>query len=185
MNIRKRLPGAFQIAQVLAVIMLMVYGWTLYWYLWKVPSWMYYLTLGELAGIYAYAASVNLLESLLALAGLLLLAFFLPRAWLSDSFAARGTAFLLPLLAYIMVLSNSFETVSEKNYPSTLIHWSPLALGFALLLAYLAGKWTPLRRALEKFSARAVIFLYVFLPISVISLTYVLITNLLRSISNG
>lgn len=185
MNIRKRLPGAFQIAQVYAVIMLMVYGWTLYWYVWKVPSWIYYLTLGELAGVYAYAASVNLLESLLILAGLLLLAFLLPRAWLSDSFAARGTAFLVPLLGYIMVLSNSFKTISEKNYPSALIDWSPAALGIALLLAYLAGKWSPLRRALEEFSARAVIFLYIFVPISAISLAYVFVINLLRSISNG
>ncbi len=181
MNIRERLPEASQIAQVFGAIVLMTYGWTLYWYVWKVPSWLYYLTPGEMAGVYAYAASLNLLESLLALAALLLAAALSPRAWLSDCFAARGTAFILLTLGYLMYLSNSFATVSEKDYPAELIRWLPLALAAALFAAYLTGKWTPLRRALEDFSARTVIFLYILLPVSGLSLIYVLAVNLLRS----
>jgi len=184
-NLRKRLPSATSAAQAYALLVLMLYGWTLYRFVWKIPAWVYSLTLGEIAQIYAYALSVNLLESAAALALLLLISFLLPPAWLTESFAARSAAFLFPLLIYLMALSNHFESAIEKYYPQTYLQWLPAAIVGSLALAWLAGKWNPLRRALEDLTARAVIFLYIFMPLSALTLLYVIFINILRSVPHG
>ncbi|GAB4542948.1 MAG: hypothetical protein Fur002_14120 [Anaerolineales bacterium] len=178
MSLRVKIPSQMQIIQVYAVIVLMIYGWTLYRYAWKVPSWTYYLTLGEMAHIYAYALVVNFLESAALLAAFLSAALILPAAWLGELFAARSVSFLLPALTYAMLFSNSFKSAAEKDYPQNLAAWLPALFAFAALLAFAAGRWSPLRRAAEEFSARAVIFLYIFMPISALAAAYLFLQNL-------
>lgn len=36
-------------------------------FFWKLPSWLYYASLGEIAIMYAYMVTVNLIESILVL----------------------------------------------------------------------------------------------------------------------
>ena len=72
-----RLPERKNILGVYAVIVTLVYSWTLFTSFYKLPSWMFYLTIWQILSVYAYAFSVNLLESILALTGILILEFTL------------------------------------------------------------------------------------------------------------
>ena len=181
MNIRNRLPEFEQILQVYSVIVLMIYGWTIYWYIWKIPSWIYYLPIGNILSIYTYAASVNFLESLLIIFGLVAVAVILPFTWLKESFAAVGSAFIIPSLAYIMYVSGKFEAVSDNYYPRELLHLAPYILITALMFAFITAKWNVHSRILSEISSRTVIFVYISIPVSVLSIVYVLVKNLVGS----
>jgi hypothetical protein len=103
----KRVPKLQQIAPVYAVIVMMVYGWTIYWYLWKFPSWTYYLSLPDILSILAYSLSTNIIESLAILAILIVLCILLPRNWFYDSFIVRGSVAVILLLGYLMYFPGS------------------------------------------------------------------------------
>ena len=71
-------PDQNSIITVYAVCVVFVYSWTLVVSFWKIPSWLYYLGLGDILSIYAYSMSVNFIESAILLGTVLGLSMFLP-----------------------------------------------------------------------------------------------------------
>ena len=70
----KRIPSWGKIVPVFAVIVLIVYAWTIIWFFWKLPSWLFFLNAGEILTAFAYSLATNLAESLVVLCAPLLLA---------------------------------------------------------------------------------------------------------------
>lgn len=176
MDISKRLPSRAEIAPVYAVIVVMVYTWTILWFYYSLPGWLGFLNFGDVFGILAYSVATNFLESLAVLAGIILFAMLLPRRWFSDAFVARGGALAILVLGLMMYIARQFET--KEFYPAELIRWSPALLGAILLLVYYLGRIAPVRKALELFADRAIIFLYISIPVSLLAL----FTLLLRAV---
>jgi hypothetical protein len=168
----KRLPRWSQITAVYAVIALVLYSWTILWSFWKLPSWLYFLSIGEILTIYAYALATNLLESLLVLALPLALSLVLPRKWFAEAFVARGVIMVLSALGYAAFLLTRFQ--SREDYPGSLIRLIPVVVLASLALAFLAGKVKFLVRALDFFAEQATVFLYFTVPLSLIALFVVL-----------
>ena len=173
---QKRMPPAQQMAAVYGVIVLVVYGWTIYWYFWKLPSWLYFMTVGELVTAYAYALPVNFLESLLLFSIPFLWALLLPPLWFRDQFVAQGTA--LTILA-ALVLAKYLSVITELQALPPGLNWIfPLTVVGILAIVFLVGRIKILCKILEEIANRAVIFLYVFLPLSALALIVVFIRNL-------
>lgn len=175
MAIFKRIPAWGQIAPVYAVIVLMVYTWTSLWFFWKLPSWLFFLNTGEIAIAYAYSLATNLMESLAVLCGPLILSMVLPKEWFFDRFVARGATLALAGLGYMMYVAFQFKT--NADYPSlTLKPWTlALAVVAILFIVYLAGRLNLFGKIIEIIADRAIIFLYISLPFSLISLVIILI----------
>ena len=171
-----RLPGLMQTAAVYSVIVLFIYGWTIYWFLWKLPSWLYFMTAIELLTLFAYSMVVNLLESFFVLLLPLFLSILLPVKWFRDRFVARGSALVVVILAFLTYYSRLITGL--VGLPSNL-GWMLLAVAAAAVAAvFIFGRVAFLRRILEEIANRAVIFLFISFPISAISLLVVLIRNL-------
>ena len=185
MSIVNRLPKLSQIIPVYAVIVMMIYGWSIYWFIWEVPSWLYFLSLVDILRIYAYTLSVNFIESLVVLLLLLLICVILPKKWFYESFIVRGSILVVLLLGYLMYFSNLFKSFAEEDYPRTLINWMPVILIAIVLLVFVVGKIRILSSIVEDFSSRAVIFLYISIPTSIFSLFYVVIRNVFWRYLNG
>lgn len=185
MAIFSRLPKLQQILPVYAVIVMMTYSWTILWFFWKVPSWMYFLSPADIFGIFAYTLTIVFLESLVILLLLIVVCLFLPRKWFYDSFVIRGSASVILFLGYLMYFSYSFKTIEVKDYPQGLASWTPVIVALILGLVFLFGKIGLLGKAVEELSQRAVIFLYISIPISTIALLYVLARNLYLGLLNG
>jgi hypothetical protein len=168
-----RLPKAAQIAAVYSVIVFVVYSWTLLWFFWKYPSWLYFLNIGEIATVLAYSLATNFFESLLVLVAPLILAVILPKKWFYDAFVAQGIALVLPILGYMMYIAYQFE--SKLDYPTQELNWAPVILLATLLLVFVVGKVVFLRKALEFFADHSTIFIYISVPISLISVLVVVI----------
>ena len=153
----------------------MVYTWTSLWFFWKLPSWLFFLNAGEILIAYAYSLATNLVESLAVLCGPLILSMALPKEWFYDRFVARGAALSMAGLGYMMYIAFQFKT--NADYPSlNLKAWSlVLAVGFILLIVYLAGRLNLFRKIIEFLADRAIIFLYISVPLSLIALVVVII----------
>jgi hypothetical protein len=154
----------------------MVYGWTIVWFFWKLPSWLYFMTMGEIGGIFAYSMAMNFLESLTVVLAPVLLCLLLPSNWFFDNFIARGVSLAMLWLGYSMLFTTQMQ--DAEGYPKNLLVMSVLAVLLAIPLASVVGKISIVRKFLEAFSDRAIVFLYLSIPISAISLLFFIFRNL-------
>lgn len=178
--IAKRLPPLSNILSVYAVIVFFVYSWTLLVSFYRFPSWILYLTIGQILTIYAYNFSTNFLESVFVLAAILLLDWtvFFPLKE-KNEFRARSIAVTVFLLASAMgrlLLFQDYENASA--FVEGELWWWGITILAALPGAALLSKIHLIRSALENFAERVIIFLYIYLPISFIALLAVGIRNL-------
>jgi hypothetical protein len=175
-----RLPDRQRILGVYAVIVVLVYSWTLYTSFYKLPSWMFYLTIGQILSVYAYAFSVDLLESILALVGVLFLDLTLFLALKNkEEFQSRSI-----LTVLVVLITSLFRLISFKGYQdiqgflSGELTWWVIALLLGLALAVIAPKNKWVRKIFEGIAERSIIFLYIYLPLSLISLIVVVFRNI-------
>jgi hypothetical protein len=176
LNFVKRIPKVEQIAPVYAVIVMIIYSWALLHFFWRFPSWLFYSSLGEIAVIFAYMIVVNLLESLFVLLGFILAGMILPQRWFSERFVTRSVSLALLGLGYLIYVNQTYP--SEASYPLAMYRWM-LGVGAAILvIAFLIDRLGFLRNLLDALANRMVVFLYVIIPISVVSFLVVLIRNI-------
>src|SRR5690349_22735170 len=98
----KRLPNRQAILQVYAVIAVMLSGWTITAFLWKLSAWLLLLNLSEIFTIFSYSMVANLIESLTVLLLLLIVCVLLPASVLCDDFVVRGTILAAGLIGALM-----------------------------------------------------------------------------------
>jgi hypothetical protein len=172
LGISRRIPSREKIAPVYAVIVLMVYSWTILWFYYNIPAWLGFLNVGDLLSIFTYSMATNFLESLVVLAGIVLFSIILPHKLFLDAFVARGAALAILVLGLMMYIAKQFST--KQYYPAELIRWSPAILLVILVLVFFLGRVPFLRKTLEFFADRAIIFLYISIPVSILSIIAVL-----------
>jgi len=177
LDISSRFPTQKEIAPVYAVIVLVIYGWTILKFNYNLPGWLYFLNLGEIMSVFAYSMVTNLLESLFVLLGVIAAGILLPKKWFREAFIARGVSLSILVLGLMMYIADQFKT--KEYYPAEIIRWSPAVLVLIGPVVYLLGRLQFTRKAIEFFADRALIFLYISIPVSVLSLLAVLIRNIL------
>lgn len=176
-TLRRRLPKPGQIIQVYSVVAFFVYGWEAYRFMWRLPSWLHYLTLGDLFGVFSYAMLAGLSESILILGLLLGLCLVVPGP-LQNNFVSLGTAILLGWFCALIGFWIVYEQVTASVGEYVEI-WTLGALILAGLLAWLARKSTRLASVFVSLADRTIIFLYLLLPLSALGIVIVLFRNLL------
>jgi hypothetical protein len=175
-----RLPSRQNILGVYAVIVFLVYSWTLVTSFYKLPSWLFYLNIGQVLSVYAYAFLVDLLDSIFALAGVLFLDLTLFLALRNaEEFRSRSIIVVLVVLissALRFMLFPDYEDISGF-LTGEAVWWTIfLPLGFLTAVGISKVRWA--RKILDGIAERAVVFLYIYLPLSLVSLLVVLIRNL-------
>lgn len=176
MDIVKKIPRWEQVIPVYAVIVMMVYVWSLFQYFWRLSSWLNFSTLGQVGGIYVYTVAVNFVESLLVLLVLLALSAVLPAAWYSDEFVVKGSTLTLLVLGGLMVFNQTL--LEDVLHPSILL---PKVLAFAAVTAFLVflfGRVGFLKKTMEEVANRMTVFLYLWMPITAISILVLLTRNI-------
>ena len=177
LSITEKIPKLQDIAPVYAVIVMMIYPWTLTRYFWKLSSWILFASVGDLAAYFAYMVVVNLLESILILLVPLAMSIVLPRKWFYDRFKTRSVALVLFGLGFLIYLNRNLH--ADAPFPLTLVRWIPMAGVAILVLVFLVDQVGFLRRVLDELASRLTIFLYISIPVSVIALLVVVIRNII------
>lgn len=176
LSIIKKIPKLEEIAPVYAVIVMMIYPWTLTRYFWKLSSWILFASVGDLAALFAYMVVVNLLESILVLLVPLVMSVVLPQRWFYDRFKTRSISLVLFGLGFLIYLDRNLH--ADAPFPLALVRWIPMAAVAILVLVFLVDQVDFLRKVLEEVANRLTVFLYISIPISAIALLVVLIRNI-------
>lgn len=175
LSITEKIPKLQDIAPVYAVIVMMIYPWTLTRYFWKLSSWILFASVGDLAALFAYMVVVNLLESILVLLVPLAMSVVLPQRWFYDRFKTRSISLVLFGLGFLIYLNRNLH--ADAPFPLTLVRWIPFAAVAILVLVFLVDQVGFLRNVLEEVANRLTVFLYISIPISAVSLLVILLRN--------
>jgi len=174
---RDRFPPVRDLLAVYAVVAAFVYGWTIVILFYKLPSFLLFVTPGELLTMVAYVLASALLESLAVMVLLALAAFILPARFFRNVFIVR--AVWLAMIGYgsvilFLILNANFETTFGMRTNT----WSIVTVVAALLAAWIAPRLKPMRAVAEWASDRFQVFLFLLIPLSLISLIVVIVRNL-------
>ena len=176
-SILERFPERDATLPVYAVIAIPIFGWTLVSWFWKLPSWLNFLTAGEITAVFFYAMLTAFVESLLVLGLMVLLCLFLPPRVLRDEFVVRGTWLAIGLT--LAVLGHAvWRGLTRFTYIEvSLIVWSAAGLAISVLLTALSTRVRFMARAAEWLSDQLTVFLYIFVPLSVLAILVVFVRN--------
>lgn len=174
------MPDRGAVLSVYSVLVCLLYSWTLFASFSALPSWIYLLNLIEIAALYAYSFVLDFIDSILALIIVLILEF----VWMlipgirREDFRSRTVMYILLLLTSSAIrLYNLQGYELMTNFLDGEAIWWICTFLLAILLAVIAPQISWLRALLEGFADRAVVFLYIYLPLSLISLVVVIIRN--------
>jgi hypothetical protein len=181
--LRRRLPARREILPVFAVIVFFVFSWSLYRFIYWMPSWLYYLSLGDVMWLGWYVLSYCLVESLVMLGLLLLLCLLLPGWVLREQFVPLGAsvAGLSSVAAFLMQrkMGLLLRVETEVLILAPLVVLAVLLL-FIFIFAWLLRKLPILGSLLSALAERMTVFLYIYVPLGLIGAVVVLARNLLR-----
>lgn len=173
-----RWPARKDIISVYAVIAFMIQLWTISVTFDQLPSWASFLNLNEILAVFAYRIAESFVECLLVLFVLLSISFILPPRFFRDVFAIRGTAFVLCSLGSLILFWNRFENDPGPVMADYTQIWTAVTILLACMIAYVSAKIPVISDFLEWISERMVVFLYIFVPISVVSFITILLRNI-------
>jgi hypothetical protein len=173
-----RWPASKDIISVYAVIAFMIQLWTINVAFDQLPSWASFLNLNEILAVLAYRIAESFVECLFVLFILLSISFILPPRFFRDVFAVRGTAFVLCSLGSFILFWNRFENDPGPVMADYTPIWTAGTILLTCISAYVSAKIPVISDFLEWISERMVVFLYIFVPISVVSVITILIRNI-------
>jgi len=175
-----RLPARQNIVNVFATAAFMVYGWTIYASFWKIPSWMFYLRLDEIFAVYAYSFIVNFIESALLTLGLVFLGFIFSGNLWKDGFISASVISLIIAVVSALLHMRLFDDPNLRvGFIESQVRWwsSAVLIAFVASIAFARVPW--LKRFSENLADRFVVFLYLYIPLTILSLGIVIFRTVL------
>ncbi|MEW5938618.1 MAG: hypothetical protein AB1750_03050 [Chloroflexota bacterium] len=174
---RVRLPTGREIFPVYGLIVFIVFNWSVVNVFWRLPSWLMFLSAGELTGAISYVLMNDLLESLFVLVLILAAGAALPVGALRARFAARGGALALFMSLWAGTLN--FILAWDTLTLSQLLASGALFLFSSILLLYIFKLFPFLERGMEKLCGQVSVFVYFYVPLGALGLLVALVRNLL------
>ena len=170
--IKRRFPDHREVTLVFSAVVFAVFTWAVRSFIYKFPAFILYYGVLDLFSILAYLLTFALLESLLVTALIVGLAALLPGSWLKQGFAYKG--FLTVLVAAVATI---YIKETMTNQPTVKFLATAFGTAFAIWigLLLLAHFWLPLQRIVLDLADRISIFLYIYLPLGLVSVSVVLI----------
>jgi hypothetical protein len=103
--LRNKIPPLHEILALYATIAFLIYGWAIITFFWAVPTWLYFLSQGEIAAILFYTLASSLMECTIILLLFLFASLVLPSNWLYNKFAVRGSLFIYSLTFWVVLFT--------------------------------------------------------------------------------
>jgi hypothetical protein len=156
---------------VFGIIVMLIFGWNFYQFLVILPGWMQYLTFGEIFDLYSVNLQYSLIDSAVLGLALIVAYWLMPSRW-HDQFIYRASISVTYILIFIMALS-VFSVSLE-----TLVIWAAVGISLLAGLHAIAGRWRGGKPAVESIADRSIIFLYLYIPLSVLGVLNLLADRL-------
>lgn len=175
-RLKSRFPDKQSIVNVFATAAFIVYGWTIYSSFWKIPSWLFYLKLSEIFSVYAYSFIVNFLESILLTLGVIFLWFFLSGNLWRDGFISAGVIALTIFVGSALTHMRLYENPDLRvEFINSQLRWWTITSLIAFIASFICVRVSWLKRLLENLADRFVVFLYIYMPLTILSFIVVFV----------
>jgi hypothetical protein len=171
--LRKKIPPLHEVLALYATIVFLVYGWASVTFFWKVPSWLYFLSLGEIAAILSYTFASSLLECTIILLIFLFASLVLPSRLLSDRFVVRGSIIIYVLTFWVALFN--LNALIELPTRRDVISFGVIALLTVGLGLMIADRISFVQRLLIGLGHRLTVFLFLWLPLSLVGIFVILL----------
>lgn len=183
-NILKRyMPSKNQIASIYSIQVLLVYSWVFVLFLYDLPRWILFLSPLEIFIVFAYSIVFAFLDSVLFFFILVPLSVLFYNKYLKEKYVPVLGSITLTSYFWIVFL----RIVYQKEIRYSLIWvddrflvWIVLSMASILLIAlavYLNDKF---QNFFLLFAEKSLVFLYLYLPISVICILVVFIRTIIN-----
>jgi hypothetical protein len=166
--LRNKIPPLHEILTLYATIVFLIYGWAITTFFWAVPSWLYFLSLGEIAAILSYTLASSLMECTILLLLFLFASLVLPSNWLYNKFAVRGSLFIYSLTFWVVLFT--LNSLIQLPTTSDVITFGVGVLVTSALAILLAERISFFPRLVTTVGNRLTIFLYLWLPLSLLGI---------------
>jgi hypothetical protein len=179
--LNKRLPSRAEALPVFATLVFFVFTWALYRLAWNLPSWLYYLTVGEILALVAYVLAHCLVESLLIFGVVALLGVLLPPKIFREKFISMGTAIALLLSGSAILLQRKVGILLKFELWQVILTLTGIVVVMLVVPFFFAlvfNRFPKTVRLLQSLGERMTIFAYLYVPLSLAGLFVVLLRNL-------
>ena len=177
----RRLYSA-QIVPVLGVIVFINFSWSIGRMFFFMPIWLNFMTIGDILPSVAYVLAFALFESLLLLGVLLLLAYLLPGKFLREKFVPQGILVVIIFTVATLLLHKlsylAYDWSPRQVVTNSLLILAAVVLS-ALVISYSLIRPLPtFERTCTSVAERLTVFLYLYIPLGVLSFIVVVIRNI-------
>ena len=161
-----RTPQFSELLPVYSTVAFFLYAWMLMHFFWKVPSWLYFLSVGEVLSLLAYSLFVNLVESIVLTLFVIGICLLIPISLLRGKFVAYGGVLGFMLLLWIA----AFDLISAWIVLSTtqMLAWLLCVLLTIPIFLFFVIRYPSLQRIISNICGRFVVFLYLTIPLSLL-----------------
>lgn len=173
---RRRLPTGPALFSIFIVCVFITHVWSIFNVLREVPAWVLYLNAGELIGGIAYTQVFALIDSLLLIAGILVVGFLLPRRYFADRFAAQGILVALVVSTWAILAHTIGGAGNMWSVSGLLIGFAAIVV--ASLVGFFLIRWYErLENALVGLADRLLVLSVVYLALDAVSVLIVVARN--------
>jgi hypothetical protein len=179
---RNRFASIQDIVLVFAACVVPLYSWSILVFFKKMSYWLLFLDAWDLVGIFAYAQAFAFLECAIVLLALVFLGAILPARFLRDRFVAQSSALVFLTSGWLIAQQLGRAQFFLFTPPRTMLLWLSLYLvsvGVSCVLIYRSKR---LEKSINSFSERLTVLLYVYVPITFLSVIIVVLRNVTESI---
>lgn len=176
-----RRPSRAEVWPVFSVFAFLVYSWALYRMFWYIPSWIEYLSLGNILVIAAYTLGFALLESGVMLGLTLLLCLAFPPRWFRQQFTAQASALAAVLGGGAFLIQRQASMIYDWTTGVIYAGMGGVLIGvviFVLASAWLFRRFPILPRLVCAIAERMTIFALLYIPLGVLGVVVILLRNL-------
>ncbi|MBL8103290.1 MAG: hypothetical protein JNM02_12220 [Anaerolineales bacterium] len=175
MSLLKRFPEKGQIVSVYAVGAAILYSWAILKAIQEfAKNWSLHLSVSEILGLFSYTLAGTFFESVLFLAALLLISFILPKKIFANKFVLRGSILTITFLGSIIYLYTQTFTYALLD---NIGEWGVSFVSFTFFLMLLGELNEFVARIIQSIADRCTVLLYIYLPVSFISMIVIFIRN--------
>lgn len=182
---RNKLPARTEVLSVFNVLIFVVFGWSIRGFLFEIPSFLLYLSLGDIAAVVFYMMAFAFFECVLLIGGLVLVSMILPSNWFKTGFAYKGFLVILVATTGFILFQGYykvgfFQNLINNDYSP----FRPLLIGVVIGLMALAGLFwlfhnrPRLQKYLSNFIAQFGVFSYIYVPLGVIGILVIFVRNI-------
>jgi hypothetical protein len=177
MFLLKKIPKIDYIIAVYAVIAAITFTWSMIQFFWNLPSWFYFSSVGEIFVIFTYMMTFNLIEGLLVLFFIIVLFTLMPSIFVSGQFITKAVLVILTGFGFLIYRNLYFPTKALSGL--TTFQWV-LILGLQFLILIVPfNKFPAFCGVVENLADRFIVFIYITVSLSILSVIVVLTRNLL------